>query len=104
MTSSLASRLVAHLLLILGVVIVAFPIYYVFVASTHSLTEILSPPLPLLPGNQFLHNYYEAIFGGVQKIGGVSVARLLFNTTVVGLCVAVGKIAISILSAYAIVF
>jgi sn-glycerol 3-phosphate transport system permease protein len=104
MTSSISSRVVAHVLLVIGVIIVAFPIYYVFVASTHSLKEILTPPLPLIPGNQFLHNYYEAIFGGVQKIGGVSAARLLFNTTVVGLCVAVGKIAISILSAYAIVF
>jgi sn-glycerol 3-phosphate transport system permease protein len=104
MTTSITTRIMAHALLILGILIVAFPIYYVFVASTHSLTEILSPPLPLLPGNQFFHNYYEAIFGGVQKIGGVSAARLLLNTTVVGLCVAAGKIAISILSAYAIVF
>jgi sn-glycerol 3-phosphate transport system permease protein len=104
MTSSLASRVVAHALLILGIVIVAFPIYYVFVASTHTLQEILSPPLPLLPGSQFFQNYYDAIFGGVQRIGGVSAARLLLNTTIVGLCVAIGKIVISILSAYAIVF
>jgi sn-glycerol 3-phosphate transport system permease protein len=104
MTSSLASRVVAHALLILGIVIVVFPIYYVFVASTHTLQEILSPPLPLLPGSQFFQNYYDAIFGGVQRIGGVSAARLLLNTTIVGLCVAIGKIVISILSAYAIVF
>ncbi len=91
-------------MLILGILIVAFPIYYVFVASTHTLQAILNPPLPLLPGSQFFHNYYEAIFGGVQKIGGVSAARLLLNTTIVGLCVAIGKIGISILSAYAIVF
>ena len=104
MTSSISNRIIAHALLILGVVIVAFPIYYVFVASTHSLREILTPPLPLIPGDQFLHNYAEAIFGGVKRIGGVSATRLLFNTTVVGLCVAIGKIVISILSAYAIVF
>ncbi|MDN5928802.1 MAG: sn-glycerol-3-phosphate ABC transporter permease UgpE [Hyphomicrobiales bacterium] len=104
MTSSIGSRVVAHALLIIGIVIVAFPIYYVFVASTHSLREILNPPLPLIPGDQFLHNYYEAIFGGVRRIGGVSATRLLVNTTIVGLCVAIGKIVISILSAYAIVF
>ena len=98
------STLVAHLALVLGIVIVAFPIYYTFVASTLPVQEILRPPLPLLPGDRFLENYSEALFGGVGQIGGVSVSRLLFNTTVVALAIAVGKIVISILSAYAIVF
>ena len=49
-------RLVAHLVLILGIVVVAFPIYYTFVASTHSLQTILRPPLPLLPGPYFFEN------------------------------------------------
>ena len=84
--------------------IVAFPIYYTFVASTHTLQTILRPPLPLLPGDQFVENYGEALFGGVGRIGGVSVGTLLFNTTVVALGIAIGKIVISILSAYAIVF
>ena len=96
--------LLAHFILIVGIVIVAFPIYYTFVASTLPVQEILRPPLPLLPGDRFLENYGEALFGGVGQIGGVSVSRLLFNTTVVALAIAVGKIVISILSAYAIVF
>jgi len=95
---------VAHAILILGIIVVAFPIYYTFVASTHSLQTILRPPLPLLPGPEFLNNYSEALFGGVGRIGGVPVSTLLFNTTVVALGIAVGKIIISILSAYAIVF
>lgn len=95
---------VAHAVLILGILIVAFPIYYTFVASTHSLQTILRPPLPLWPGDRFFENYYEALFGGVGRIGGVSVATLLFNTTVVALGIAIGKIIISLLSAYAIVF
>ena len=98
------ASLVAHLVLILGILIVAFPIYYTFVASTLPLSQILRPPLPLLPGDQFVENYSEALFGGVGKIGGVSVTRLLFNTTIVALAIAIGKIVISILSAYAIVF
>jgi sn-glycerol 3-phosphate transport system permease protein len=97
-------RIAAHLVLLLGVAVVAFPIYYTFVASTLPLQRILRPPLPLLPGDQLLENYGRALFGGVNQIGGVSVARLLFNTTVVALAIAVGKIAISILSAFAIVF
>lgn len=98
------STLVAHLVLLVGILIVAFPIYYTFVASTHSLQTILRPPLPLLPGGYFFENYYEALFGGVGRIGGVSVGRLLWNTTVVALAIAIGKIVISILSAYAVVF
>ncbi|MCO5064819.1 MAG: sn-glycerol-3-phosphate ABC transporter permease UgpE [Rhizobiaceae bacterium] len=101
---SRAGIYVAHAVLIAGIVIVAFPIYYTFVASTHSLQTILRPPLPLLPGDRFLENYSEALFGGVGRIGGVPVSTLLFNTTVVALGVALGKIVISILSAYAIVF
>ncbi|MER8708430.1 sn-glycerol-3-phosphate ABC transporter permease UgpE [Mesorhizobium sp. M0323] len=95
---------IAHAVLILGIVIVAFPIYYTFVASTHTLQTILRPPLPLLPGGQLWNNYSEALFGGIGRIGGVSVGRLLLNTTIMALGVAVGKIFISILSAYAIVF
>jgi sn-glycerol 3-phosphate transport system permease protein len=101
---SAAGIYLAHAVLILGILIVAFPIYYTFVASTHSLQTILRPPLPLLPGDRFLENYSEALFGGVGRIGGVSVATLLINTTIVALGIAIGKIIISIVSAYAIVF
>ncbi len=98
------SRVVAHVMLVLGVIIVAFPIYYVVIASTHSLQTILRPPLPLLPGSEAVPNYMDAINGGIDRIGGVSVGRLLFNTTVVALGIAFGKIVISMASAYAIVF
>ena len=95
---------IAHLLLLLGVLVVAFPIYYVFVASTHPLQAILRPPLPLLPGPDGPANYAEALQGGVRQIGGVGVDRILLNTTIMALAIAIGKIVISIASAYAIVF
>lgn len=98
------ATLIAHLTLILGVVIVAFPIYYTFVASTLTTAQILRPPLPLLPGPHLLENYGAALFGGIGRIGGVGVSRLLWNTAIVAVAIAVGKILISILSAYAIVF
>ena len=58
-------RLIAHLVLVLGILVVAFPIYYMFVASTHTLQTILRPPLPLLPGKEFFTNYWQALFGGI---------------------------------------
>lgn len=97
-------RLVAHIVLIVGILIVAFPIYYAFIASTQSLQDIMRPPLSLLPGGHFWENYTTALFGGIGRIGGVSVGRLLINSTIMALAIAVGKIIISILSAYAIVF
>jgi sn-glycerol 3-phosphate transport system permease protein len=97
-------RLFAHIILIIGILIVAFPIYYTFVASTQSLQEIMRPPLSLVPGSHFWENYSAALFDGVGRIGGVGVDRLLLNTVIMALGIAIGKIVISILSAYAIVF
>ncbi len=98
------ARTMAHFWMILGVIIVAFPIYYVFIASTHSVQTILRPPLPLLPGPEAVANYGEAFSGGVGRIGGVSLWLLLGNTTLIALGIAIGKIVISMASAYAIVF
>lgn len=98
------ARLLAHFWMILGVIVVAFPIYYVLIASTHSTQTILRPPLPLLPGEAAISNYREAFSGGVGRIGGVSLWVLLGNTTIIALGIAIGKIAISMASAYAIVF
>ncbi|QND45386.1 sn-glycerol-3-phosphate ABC transporter permease UgpE (plasmid) [Rhizobium lusitanum] len=98
------ANLVGHLMLIIGIIIVAFPIYYTFVASTMTSAEILRPPISLLPGGHFVENYGEALSGGVERVVGVSLPRMLWNTFVVAVVIAVGKIAISFLSAFAIVF
>ena len=98
------STLVSHLVLVIGILVVALPIYYTFIASTHTSIEIVRPPMSLLPGSALSENYGEAIGGGVERVVGVSLERLLFNSTVVALAIAIGKIAISFLSAFAIVF
>jgi sn-glycerol 3-phosphate transport system permease protein len=102
--TSRRSRIAGHVLLILGCIVVAFPIYYVAVASTHSLRTILNPPLPMLPGPEAITNYHDAFTGGISRIGGVGVDRLLMNTAIVAFGIAIGKIIISMASAYAIVF
>jgi sn-glycerol 3-phosphate transport system permease protein len=98
------ANLVGHLMLIIGIIIVAFPIYYTFVASTMTSADILRPPISLLPGGHFIENYTNALSGGVERVAGVSLERMLWNTIVVSVVIAVGKIVISFLSAYAIVF
>ncbi|OEC93518.1 sn-glycerol-3-phosphate ABC transporter permease UgpE, partial [Rhizobium sp. YK2] len=98
------ANLIGHLMLVIGIIIVAFPIYYTFVASTMTSAEILRPPIFLLPGGHFVENYGEALSGGVERVVGVSLERMLWNTFVVAVIIAAGKIAISFLSAFAIVF
>ncbi|KQZ48864.1 glycerol-3-phosphate transporter [Rhizobium sp. Root149] len=98
------ANLFGHLMLIIGIIIVAFPIYYTFVASSMTSAEILRPPISLLPGDHLVENYTSAMTGGVERVAGVSLERMLFNTLVVALAIAIGKIIISFISAYAIVF
>ena len=89
-----------HLFMLLGVLIIFFPIWLAFVASTVTQPEIASPPMPILPGDQFIDNYKAALFAGVN----VPVAKMLFNSFVMAMGIAVGKIIISLLSAFAIVY
>ena len=89
-----------HLGLIIGIAIICFPIYLAFVASTVTQPEIVRPPMPLLPGNHFFENYRNAIFSGVNA----PVWRMLMNSMVMALGIALGKIIISLLSAFAIVY
>ena len=95
-----SSLWLTHALMILGVLIVFFPIWLAFVASTVTQAEIVSPPMPLLPGDQFFENYEKALFSGVN----VPVSTMLMNSLVMAIGIAVGKIAISLLSAFAIVY
>lgn len=91
---------VTHALMILGVLVVFFPIWLAFVASTVTQPEIVSPPMPLLPGPHLVENYTRALFAGVN----VPVATMLLNSLVMALGIAIGKIAISLISAFAIVY
>jgi sn-glycerol 3-phosphate transport system permease protein len=89
-----------HLIVIVGVLIIFFPIWLAFVASTVTQPEIVSPPMPILPGDQFIENYKAALFAGVN----VPVSKMLFNSFIMAVGIAVGKIIISLLSAFAIVY
>ncbi|THD83862.1 sn-glycerol-3-phosphate ABC transporter permease UgpE [Aliigemmobacter aestuarii] len=89
-----------HLGLIVGVLFIFFPIWLAFVASTVTQAEIARPPMPLLPGPHLVENYSKALVAGVN----VPVATMMLNSLVMALGIAFGKIAISLLSAFAIVY
>lgn len=97
-------RYVAHLVLWIGIAIVAFPVYLAFVASTQDAVSIANGQMSLLPGGHFIENYTRTLFVGTSGSTREPVGVMLVNSLVMALAIAFGKIAISILSAYAIVY
>lgn len=99
------SGILAHIVLVLGVLIVAFPVYITFVASTHTAAEMVQMPIPMLPGSHLIDNYTTALQGGSTGGGSsASVGRMMVVSLVTALTIAIGKIAISLLSAFALVY
>jgi sn-glycerol 3-phosphate transport system permease protein len=98
------ATLLSHAVLLLGVLVVAFPIYVAFTASTQTLQDVVQAPMPLLPGAHLLDNYGAALSAGTSQLSGTPVSTLLLNSLVLAVGVAVGKIVISLLSAFAVVY
>jgi sn-glycerol 3-phosphate transport system permease protein len=94
----------SHLVVLLGLIIIAFPVWMTFVASTHSQQTMLQSPIPLLPGPHLIENYTKVLTEGYGRVGSTPVMMTLTNSMIMALGVAVGKIAISIISAFAIVY
>ena len=94
----------SHAVLILGVLAVGFPLYVTFVASTLRVEEIMSVPMPLLPGDQLVQNYTQVLAAGSTTGSTAAASRMLFNSLVMALAIALGKITISIIASFAIVY
>ncbi|MCZ7562232.1 MAG: sn-glycerol-3-phosphate ABC transporter permease UgpE [Burkholderiaceae bacterium] len=100
---SLFSRLLTYAVLVLGVAIVAFPVWVTFVASTQTLDQVMAVPMSLAPGDRFLQNYAEVLASGAGN-SGAPVTRMMLNSLIMALAIALGKIAISLLSAFALIY
>jgi len=96
--------LLTHAALLAGLAVVALPIWMTFVASTLGPGELIRPPVPMLPGDHLLENYRAALTRGMERAGGIPVGWMMLNSLVMALGIAIGKIAISLLSAFAIVY
>jgi sn-glycerol 3-phosphate transport system permease protein len=95
----------SHIVLVLGVLVIAFPLYITFVASTHTAQDIVQVPMPLLPGSHLIDNYVAALTGTYDGAASTApVGRMMFVSLVTALVIAIGKIVISLLSAFAIVY
>ena len=94
----------SHAVLIAGVVVVAFPLYVTFVASTLTLDQIVQVPMPLLPGDHLIENYSQVLTAGSTKGSSAAVSTMLMNSLIMALTIAIGKIAISVIASFAIVY
>ena len=94
----------SHAVMILGVMVVAFPLYLALVASTHTAADIVQAPMPLLPGGEMWANYKAALFGSGKLGSNTNVVHMMWVSFVTAIIITVGKIAISLLSAFAIVY
>jgi sn-glycerol 3-phosphate transport system permease protein len=97
-------NIVPHVILWIGVAIVAFPVYLAFIGSTHDAASIANGQMPITPGPYFYQNYYRTIFVGTSATTREPVATMIINSFVMAMVIACGKIAISIISAYAVVY
>lgn len=98
-------NLASHLVLIFGIAIVALPIWITFVASTHDAVRMTQAPIPMMPGGYFWENFKQTLFGsGLSGTETAPVWRMLLNSLMMAMMIALGKIAISLISAFAIVY
>ncbi|MCX7373641.1 MAG: sn-glycerol-3-phosphate ABC transporter permease UgpE [Alphaproteobacteria bacterium] len=93
-----------YLWLSFGVLVFAFPIYITLIGSTHDVSTIGRGDVPLLPGPDLIENYSTAWVGGVGRFAQTPAAVMLVNSLLMAVLIAAGKIAISLTSAYAVVF
>jgi len=94
----------SHAVLIAGIAVIAFPLYVTFVASTLTLDQILQVPMPLVPGDRLWENYSKALTAGASGATAAPVGRMMLNSLVMAVAIALGKIAISLIASFAIVY
>ena len=96
-------KAIGHAFLWFGIAIVLFPLYIALVATTHTF-DVLIGSTPLWFGGEFLKNFTTVLTQGLKAAGGIPVWVMMANSLVMALGIAIGKIAISITAAYAIVY
>jgi sn-glycerol 3-phosphate transport system permease protein len=97
-------NLIPHLILLTGVAVVAFPVYLCFVGSTLPQATIANGEMGVIPGPLFLDTYWRTLFVGTSGTTREPVATMLLNSLIMATGIAVGKIAISIISSFAVVY
>jgi sn-glycerol 3-phosphate transport system permease protein len=94
---------VTYLVLLVGVAVVMLPLYVAFIASTQTQEQVMAAPMSLLPGDRFIENYRDVLRTGAGN-SQAGVAAMLLNSLIMALTIAIGKIVISLTSAFALIY
>ncbi|MCX7274855.1 MAG: sn-glycerol-3-phosphate ABC transporter permease UgpE [Burkholderiales bacterium] len=94
---------VTYLVLAVGVAVVMLPLYVAFIASTQTQEQVMAAPMSLLPGDRFIENYRDVLRTGAGN-SQAGVAAMLLNSLIMALTIAIGKIVISLTSAFALIY
>ncbi|MEQ8396303.1 ABC transporter permease subunit [Thalassobaculum sp.] len=94
----------SHLVLILGIGVVVLPLWVTLVSSTHAGEDLLRSPIPMWFGNQMFENYSQMLSSGMKHVSGQPLTGMMLNSLIMALSIAIGKIAISLIAAFAICY
>ena len=97
-------RILTHVILIFGVAFLCFPVWMALVASTHPPEALARSPIPLWFGDRLVENYRQLLTAGIPEVGGLSVGLMLTNSFIMAIGITIGKIIVSLLAAFAIVY
>jgi len=95
---------ISHIVLIFGIGVVVLPLWVTLVASTHAGEDLLTAPIPMWFGDQMVENYSQMLTAGMHHVSGQPLTLMMFNSLVMALTIAIGKIAISLIAAFAICY
>ncbi|MBA2648028.1 MAG: sn-glycerol-3-phosphate ABC transporter permease UgpE [Legionella sp.] len=98
------NRLIAHTILILFTALLLLPLYLAVVAASHKGNALMQSPIPLLPGHFLFENFKTVLFKGITVTDGEPVFSMLFNSFVMAVGIAIGKIILALTSAFALVY
>ncbi|AUX74933.1 sn-glycerol-3-phosphate ABC transporter permease UgpE [Sinorhizobium fredii] len=98
------TRLLDHVILLIGVFIMVMPVVVAFMTSTHEAADIHRNGLSLTWGGHFAETYETVLAREGGFTGKVTGFNMMLNSMILGVGFAVGKIVLSMLAAYAIVY
>ena len=104
MTIQNLKRGIPHGILCLFIVLMFVPLYFALVAASHDGAALMHFPLPLLPGGSFFKNVKAVLSNQYVATGGLPIGRLLLNSLIMAVLIAIGKVALALLSAFAFVY
>jgi sn-glycerol 3-phosphate transport system permease protein len=97
-------KILAHIVLIIGVLVTVFPLWIAFVASSHPVENLMVGRFPLLPGDRLIENYSAVLFQERAQAGRIAASQMMVNSLIMAVGITVGKIVVSFLAAFAIVY